>query len=604
MKRLFLSIICITLALTVMAGCGILPFGTNETESLDTEASERNTEDTETEGDGYLDVVKDGAAVEIVYSFDGNAEVISGAQSLANSIYRVSGVKPKCIDDWLRDGESHDSDRIEILYGNTNYEESAKAYAELPYGSGVCRVIGRKIVLAGTDSESLDEAAVALITVLKENQDNSKNVKIPCDFIKVCKSNEQLAAVPTVDGCDVSATVDCGDSCYELVFSNASEELYNSYIAKLEQNGYTLYTQNAIDNNRFATYKNDTYVLNLALMNKQKLIITSESLSKTSLQGLAVDNVYQDAGVETTLSQIGLYYGGSTDSQGYAIGNFNGMSYVYRLCDGSFMIIDGGHGNEACADRVYAYLKSQAPDPDNIVVAAWIFSHDHDDHVGFFSTFAKKYHGEVKVERFLYNFPSSAQLAPSVSLGVGGLVKGSINSYYPDAVKHKVHSGQIYYVRNATVRILYGLESMQPHSLSYYNNSSIVFQVETEGVKTMFLGDCGEDECRGLTSTYSSDTLKSDILQVAHHGINGCDSTLYDKIASSYAFIPIGADKVKVDNSKIDSILSKSINKYVKELSKTPDRVFMAKDDVVIFTLSDGSVTSITVYDNMAELVQ
>ena len=607
MKRLLLSIVSLLLSVLIAVGCQ--PFSTpsnTDTDGdigADTQAGTDETTSTVPDDVTYLDVVKNGAVIEIVYSLDADAETLSTVQSLVNYIYRLCDVRPKSVDDWLKAGESHDSEKIEILFGKTNYEESETAYAELPYGSGVCRVIGNKIVLAGTDTKALEEAIVALITELKANQ-SGKDVKIPKDFYRVCKSNEQLAAVPMVEGCSAPTTVDCGDSCYQLVFTDATAEIYGSYLAKLEQSGYTLYTQNEIDKNRFATYVSDSNILNLALINEQKLTITTESFATTALQGLVSDNVYADAGVETTLTQIGLYYNGTTDGNGYATGNINGMSYVYRLADGSFLVIDGGHGNEACADRLYQFLRKQASDPESIVVAAWIFTHDHDDHVGFFSSFARKYHQEVAVERFLFNFPSSSQLTSSAGTGIGGQVKGSIKSYYPNAVRHKVHSGQIYYVRNATVRILFGLESMQPHNLTYYNNTSIVFQVEAEGVKTLFLGDCGEDESRGLTSTYSASTLKSDILQVAHHGINGCDSSLYDRVAASYAFLPIGADKVIVDSSKINSILGMSINKYVKNLSKIPNRVFMAKDDVVVFTLSDGKVASIATFEDVAAFVQ
>ena len=314
--------------------------------------------------------------------------------------------------------------------------------------------------------------------------------------------------------------------------------------------------------------------------------------------------MYQSDVCSTTLTQLGLYYGDTPDANGYALQYANGMAYIYRLTDGSFIVIDGGHGTQGHAERLYELLKKQAPDPENITVAAWIFSHDHDDHVGFFAIFAKQYSEKVQVERFLFNFPVASQYVGEGDKGIGAYTKGAIRTYYPNAVQHKVHAGQVFYIRNATVRILFGLEILQPHTFDYYNDCSVIFQVEVEGVKALYLGDCGEDECIGLRATYSAETLRSDILQVAHHGINGCDSTLYNMIAASYAFLPCGADKMKVNSDYIDSILNRPINKYIKDLSATPGRVFMAKDDVVVFTLSDGAVADIVTYENMRAFLQ
>ncbi|MBQ7879168.1 MAG: hypothetical protein IJ317_00820, partial [Clostridia bacterium] len=43
------------------------------------------------------------------------------------------------------------------------------------------------------------------------------------------------------------------------------------------------------------------------------------------------------------------------------------------------------------------------------------------------------------------------------------------------------------------------------------------------------LGDCMSDNCRDMAHTYG-DYLKSDILQVTHHGLIGGDRFLYEKI--------------------------------------------------------------------------
>lgn len=597
-KRYVLSLCCLFLALLMAVGCQPAPFPSGE---------EGTTADTSTllDADGYLEVVKDGGAVEIVYPLDADSTILSEVNALADSIYKLCGVRPRSRDDWLKAGEQRDGEKIEILFGNTNYEESQAVYSEMNYGSSVCQVVGNKIVIAGAGSEALNDAAFALTVALKDHK-VGEIFRIPKSFSKKAIVNEQIAAVPLVGGCAFPKIIFCGDGCYELVFTDASEAIYSAYLSALSAAGYELYVENAMEDHKFATYIDGTNILNLALMDEKKLLITSELFESAALQGLPEDNVYQSGVCSTTLTQLGLYYGDNPDANGYAIDYVNGMAYVYRLTDGSFLVIDGGHNTQGHAERLYELLKKQAPDPENITVAAWIFSHDHEDHVGFFNTFANKYSEVVKVERFLFNFPSTSQCDQlgAGDKGMGAYTKGAIKSYYPDAVSHKVHTGQVYYIRNATVRILFGLETLQPHTFDYYNDCSVIVQVEVEGMKALYLGDCGEEECFNLMATYSASTLQSDILQVAHHGINGCNSDLYNLVGASYALLPIGADKVKVNSDYINSILNRPINKYIKDLSATPGRVFMAKDDVVVFTLSEGAVTDIATYENMVAYLQ
>ena len=51
----------------------------------------------------------------------------------------------------------------------------------------------------------------------------------------------------------------------------------------------------------------------------------------------------------------------------------------------------------------------------------------------------------------------------------------------------------------------------------------------------MILGDCMKRECRQLAHTYG-DYLKSDILQLTHHGLIGGDKELYQLIDPEICF--------------------------------------------------------------------
>ena len=123
-------------------------------------------------------------------------------------------------------------------------------------------------------------------------------------------------------------------------------------------------------------------------------------------------------------------------------------------------------------------------------------------------------------------------------------------------------------------------------ALSTANEASLVFSVELEGKKFMVLGDY-YDDLGILRNLYTAKTLKSDIMQVSHHGISNCGTALYPIIAPEWALWPLGTDYVE----EYDRVISEhKINAYMKKMDK--NKVFMAKDDIVILTVDNGSISA------------
>ncbi len=79
-----------------------------------------------------------------------------------------------------------------------------------------------------------------------------------------------------------------------------------------------------------------------------------------------------------------------------------GMSYIVGLCDGSFVIIDGGFEFESDADRLMEHLL-KLNDGKIPTAAAWIFTHPHIDYYRCFLEFHRKYKDRVKYETFIMN---------------------------------------------------------------------------------------------------------------------------------------------------------------------------------------------------------
>ena len=584
--RPFLQTVLLLLALSLLLG-GCKPDSpSGDQDSADLTSGEGEAQTGEEPG-GWLNIVKDDVAAGIVYALEAEGTVIERANSLAQSIQKMTDVRPSVGDDWLRAGEEHDAAAVEILIGRTNYPESAEIYATLGYGEGAVAVVGNKVVVAGTDDSSLASAVTRLLAALSQHRQEN-TLCLPTDLSVRVVANDLLAALPVLPDVEPDV-IDAGDNCWELVFSQAGDADFQTYAGLLAADGYELYTESSIEDNRFQTRTDGTNAVTVTYApGLQKLFVLIEPLSMTALPGKEADNVYTPGVTTTMLTQIGLYH----PSGATTLSDFNGMCYVMRLEDGSFLIIDGGHGDAGDAERIYETMRRQAPDPERLVVAAWIFTHAHGDHVGVFPSFTSQYADRVTVERFIFNFPSEAQAAAGGGDKRAQVAAALRSEHYKDSMRIKAHAGQVFYIRNATVTMLCGLELLEPYRLEYYNNCSLVFTVEADDRQFLFLGDCGELEDRTLRRLYSAETLGADFLQIAHHGVNGCGTELYTLASPEYAFWPAGSFLFDgLDLTKLP------INEYFFDPGKiAPENVFLAGGGIVTAELA-GDEVIISVYE-------
>lgn len=240
-----------------------------------------------------------------------------------------------------------------------------------------------------------------------------------------------------------------------------------------------------------------------------------------------------------------------------------GMSYVFKLCDGSFFIIDGGYFTKGECDRLYKFLCDHSN--DKIIISGWFFSHAHEDHFGCFMDFAEQYSSCVKVEKLYYNFPNM-YIPASKNWKAGNIASTErfyevVNEYLPDVPHIKLHSGQKFNVRNAEIEVLATHEDLYPNKFKNFNDTSTVIRINVNGKSILFLGDTGDEMSKNLIHTYG-EYLKSDIVQVAHHGFNGAKKKVYELIDAVTVLWPT-ADYCFDDN------LKRRANKYLFKKSKT-----------------------------------
>jgi len=215
-----------------------------------------------------------------------------------------------------------------------------------------------------------------------------------------------------------------------------------------------------------------------------------------------------------------------------------GMSYIVRLSDGRFIVIDGGFEFDPDADSLMRCLAEQTPH-DKPIIAAWIMTHAHVDHYRCYLTFEKKYSDRVKIERFIYNF-SDPVIEPE---RLPDMVKRVEHvSRFFDAVKktgapvYKAHTGQVYKLGGVKMEILSSPDDTFLVPVRDFNIQSLVIKMTAAGQDILWAADCYFKSAK-LAERYG-DYLKADIFQAPHHLFIGGEKEAYALIDPHTCLIP------------------------------------------------------------------
>lgn len=320
----------------------------------------------------------------------------------------------------------------------------------------------------------------------------------------------------------------------QICIQNTTVEECRNYAHTLEEAGFRLYAVNevsagsekAYNKNLFYTFtREDVFVFlswNASILTTRIVVEPLQALPATVKPVLMAEDV-----VVPTITQMQLA---------------SGMSYVTQLPDGSFIVMDGG--NYKCGDvqRLYEFMANHSKDGNKPVIAAWMFTHPHRDHISIAAEFIREHVAHVDIKAFAYQFQDPDWMNTSLESeeekqGVSRL-ENAIAECYPEAVIYTLHTGQIYYFKGLEIEILCTGDDIYPAVPLTYNDVSAAWRMTFDNGKTvMILGDCMQRECRQLAHTYG-DYLKSDILQVTHHGLIGGDKGLYQLIDPEICFWP------------------------------------------------------------------
>ena len=367
---------------------------------------------------------------------------------------------------------------------------------------------------------------------------------------------------------------------YQALSLSTADQEVAAYEQRLVDAGYTLHQTNEINQSRFFTYtKGDTMIhCNYFKVMKEFRIIYGP---KGYLGSQTPTTDYENK-VTPSISIVG-----ATDSV---------LCMVYQAPDGSFVIIDGGYGvdktyswtlNTGTKDEMtytikrnidqdmaslWALLESKTPAGQKPQVT-WMMTHGDPDHICLPPVFMKKYQDKFDLNLVVYNFPIVANVGLENGEGANvyqGYIDNFITAaktYFPNANHLFFHTGQKLYLPGTEIEFLFTAEDNWPNKMPWMNDTCAVWRITSEGKSIMILGDAGGGRLNQMVGCFG-DYLKSDILQLSHHGSNGGTLPFYRAVEPTVALWACEDMRFLYDRQRLGTKPGFEYNLYIRETVK------------------------------------
>ena len=311
----------------------------------------------------------------------------------------------------------------------------------------------------------------------------------------------------------------------EAILYFSKEHTYSDYkklVDDFDNYDFDLYADNTIGDNMFTTFVKDGKIINAYYTSCDKTVrvIVEDG---GNLPPREQDNVFEKkvAPLVTQLKTACL----TVDC---------GMCYVIRLCDGRFILIDTAFDEFEEADRLLDVLEEQNTVFEKPVLAACFFTHAHGDHIGVFTRLMKDYADRLVFGDVIFNWPAD---------GITDNVKhDEFDEYVAKTNGIRVitaRSGQQYHYADAIIDMLFVCDDLYPDYIANSNDTSLAFSMKINGKHIMWLGDVQVEASKCMCERYDATILKSDVVQVAHHGYWGGSKELYTMINPNVMLWPI-----------------------------------------------------------------
>ena len=204
------------------------------------------------------------------------------------------------------------------------------------------------------------------------------------------------------------------------------------------------------------------------------------------------------------------------------------MGYILKTKNNKIIVIDGGTIDDT--ENLVEQINKHGGKVD-----AWFLTHLHDDHLGAFSNITND--EQIQIEKIYCSFneyswyeenePSRAEFSKQI-----------LEILKQDNIKDKVEDvslNQDINIDDIKVEIL-GIKNPEITE-NAGNEQSMVVKFDTGKTTFLVLGDTGIKSSEKLLKT-QKEKLKSDIVQMAHHGQSGATKELYEQINPTICMWP------------------------------------------------------------------
>ncbi|MGN0157993.1 MAG: ComEC/Rec2 family competence protein [Brotaphodocola sp.] len=282
------------------------------------------------------------------------------------------------------------------------------------------------------------------------------------------------------------------------------------------------------------TALNGTAAVTAGTLEKTSSVVVAggNASSGTSIGPSIYGNIVTEGEKENTNPQESIL-GGASLTMLNSQSDSQILSAIIQTSQGSLIVVDGGLGADG------DYLKSQIQARGGHV-SAWLITHPHGDHVGalykILQDEAAGISSGITIDGIYYSFASRDwyTLHDKDEVTMAHSIIGTFEGL-PQSMLHTVSKGQTIQVDDVTILVMndrYELASDKG------NNAGIVYKVYVNGKSILFLGDMAEEGGRRLLADVGAEALKSDMVQMAHHGQNGVDESVYQAIDPAICLWP------------------------------------------------------------------
>ena len=207
-----------------------------------------------------------------------------------------------------------------------------------------------------------------------------------------------------------------------------------------------------------------------------------------------------------------------------------GVSAIIVTKNKKLIVMDGGLADDHV--HLLEVLKQYGG-----TVSQWYISHAHSDHAYAILEINKKKPMPIKIEEVLYSFPPLEWIKENDKVNQETAEATRIINELPTIpARHTIIKKYDHFeIDGVAIDVMnnYNLE-VRHNSV---NNASIAVKVHVGGKTILFTGDLGVEMGNVLVKELG-DTLKADIVVMAHHGQNGVGKNFYERVKPSICVWP------------------------------------------------------------------